>query len=245
MYKQAGMYVRKTKVENIVFNIYFTDLALPWVILLPGLPQYVHKQRYLKKLIQSRCVLNPYYSGSFHSDGQFNVSSLGRVVDNSLDLLESGEFYDFFENVTYSHSGILDSVWGLSFGSNVLFDYMTRDNKRLIKPVLFGPFIQMSNPEQDKYFNQKLPFLGTDVYKNVYRGYNPKEVFEWIREMEYKNIKKMYKNGVVVFGKNDRMIDGNFLRKKFPTFEVEAVDGFEHEIDDLTNLYVTERYAKQ
>lgn len=245
MYKQAGMYVRKTKVGDIVFNIYFTDLTLPWIILLPGLPQYVHKQWYLKKLIQSRCVLNPYYPGSFHSDGQFNTASLGRVVDDSLDLLESGEFYDFFEDKIYSHGGVLDSVWGLSFGSNVLFDYMTQDNKRLIKPMLFGPLIQMSNPEQDKYFKQKVAFLGTEVYRNIYRGYNPQEVFEWVQGMENKSIKNTFKDGVVLFGKNDRLIDGDFLRSKFPTFEIKELDGFEHEIDNLVDRYITENYAKQ
>lgn len=243
MYKQAGIYVRKTKPEDIVFNIYFIDLELPWIILLPGLPQYIHKQWYLKKLVQSYCVLNPYYPGSFHSDGQFNISSLVQTVESSLRLLEAGKFYDFFEGVTYRHNGVLDSIWGLSFGSNVLFDYMTRCDKRLIKPVLFSPLIQLSNPTQNKYWHQKLTFLGSEVYRNIYRGYNPKELFRWLQIMENRKVKNTYKNGVVIFGKNDRLVDESFLKEKFPNFEIKAIDNLAHEVDNLVNAYITEGYV--
>lgn len=215
-------------------------MDLPWIILLPGLPQYIHKQWYLKKLIKTHCVLNPYYPGSFHSDGEFCVDSLKGVVEDSLNLLCSGEFYDFFEQTSYQHSGVIDSVWGLSFGSNILFDYMNRCDRPSIRPVLFGPLIQFSNPAQEKYWRQKLTFLRTEVYKNIYRGYNPDELLEWLQNMEFKQIRDIYKDGVVIFGKNDRLIDGSFLKKKFPNFEIKAIDNLTHEVDNLVNVYLAD-----
>jgi UDP-galactopyranose mutase len=238
MYKQAGIYVHKTLVNKIVYNIYYSDLSLPWIVLLPGLPQYVHKQNYLKKLISGYCILNPYYPGSFHSYGEFTVPNLQELVMESIELISQKEFFDYFNENIYKHSGQLKSIWGLSFGANLLYDYLLQKPELYCDYLFVSPMFNLQLAGQNRYWQQKLSFLSTEVYANVYRGLNKSEFLKWMRHLEENDINKMKYSTKVLYGEDDKYIDENFLRKKFNISSLLPMKGYAHEIDNMLESYI-------
>jgi UDP-galactopyranose mutase len=238
MYKQAGIYVHKTLVNKIVYNIYYSDLTLPWIILLPGLPQYIHKQSYLKKLISNYCILNPYYPGSFHSYGEFRVANLRRLVKESINLVSNKKFFDYFEEKKYNHSGLLEAIWGLSFGANLLYDYLLQKPNLYCDYLFVAPMFNLQLTSQKRYWEQKLSFLSKEVYMNVYRGLNKSEFLKWMRDLEDNDIDKKKYSIKVLYGEDDKYMDENFLSKKFSTTSLFPVKGYGHEIDNMLESHI-------
>ncbi|MFZ5424914.1 MAG: hypothetical protein ACOZAO_03880 [Patescibacteria group bacterium] len=242
MYKQAGFYVRKTLVEDIVFNVFFTDLSKPWIIFLPGLPQYIHKHWYLKDLIQDYCVLNPYYPGSFHSFGEFTPTSFTKTVDTSITLLETKEFFDHFEQKAFEHTGVISGIWGLSFGANLIVEYLSRTSNVDIPVVIVSPMLKMSMPVLNDYWKQKTRFLASPVYQNIFRGLNDAAFRDWLNSTEALEIPPKTR-GVLLYGKNDRYMDADFLSAKFSALDIHILEEYAHEVDNIIGFYVKSNYA--
>ena len=237
MYKQAGLYVRKTIKHGIVYNIYTQNFSHPWIILLPGLPQYVHKQAYLKQLTKSYSVLVPYYPGSFHSDGKFTVKNVRDTLPSCLNLIRHGNFYDYFDKRNYQCNTEIKYILGLSFGGNVLFDYMSDSLLENIIPVFVSPMFNISSPSQSKYCEEKLNFLESQVYKNVYRGLNKERFMQWMKLLESKTVSSNQK-GQLVFGRDDKYMEESFLEEKFPMFTIKRIFGYSQEVASILEHYI-------
>lgn len=238
MYKQAGIYVHKTLVNKIVYNIYYSELSLPWLILLPGLPQYIHKQSYLRKLISNYCILNPYYPGSFHSYDTFTVANLKKLVRESIKLISKEEFFDYYKKEVYTHSGQLEAIWGLSFGANLLYDYLLQKPNVYCDYLFVSPMFNLHLTSQKRYWQQKLSFLSTEVYQNVYRGLNKTEFLKWMKYLEDNDINKKDYSIKVLYGEDDKYMNRDFLKRKFDIETLLPMSGYAHEIDNMLESYI-------
>jgi hypothetical protein len=240
MYKQTNLYVRKTLIKGIVYNFYFSDLSKPWIILLSGLPQYIFKQNYLKTLIETYSIIAPYYPGSFHSYKRFSLNNILQTTNETIKLIENGEIYDYFENKKYKISNNnIDWIFGLSFGANVLFDFLLKKDKDYLpntKFLLVSPMFNVSQDKQRLYWKQKLSFLSSKVYSNIYRGINDLELITWFSGLEQSITQE--KNGIVLYGREDIYIDKFFLKEKFPNFKIIPVNGYSHEVDKLVEYFI-------
>lgn len=217
MYKQAGIVVRKVKVDNIVSNIYFEDINLPWLILLPGLPQYFHKQSYFQDLVKKYVVLTPYYPGSFHSYGEFNLEELRKVIPECIKFIQKKEFYDFFESKLYKHSGEIAGIIGLSFGADLIIDYLAEEKSTyMTKYCLISPLFDMNNEKVIDYWDKKLGFLSSEVYTQIYKNLNKIELKNFFKNLTTKKIisdKEIY----IVAGKEDKYVTQELIGSYFPS----------------------------
>ena len=236
MYKQAGIVVRKVRIGNIVANIYFEDINLPWLILLPGLPQYFHKQSYFQELIKKYVVLTPYYPGSFHSYGEFKLNQLEEVIPKCFEFINKREFYDFFESKLYKHSGKIEGIMGLSFGANLILDYLNKNdvNKNIIF-CLISPIFDMNNEKVEDYWNKKLGFLATEVYTQIYKQLDIDELKKFFKQLtETKN--STNSNIFVIAGDGDKYVTKDFIKSYFPKARHHFFEGIGHEVDKLLEL---------
>ena len=226
----------------MVYNLLFTNLEHKWIIFLPGLPQYMHKQSYLKQLMQDYNVLIPYYPGSFHSGKKFTPKYLERVIPDCIKIIKDKVFYDYFERKKYTHSGEIEGIWGLSFGSILITQYLTCSKQPLnTNYLLAGPMFILTKELENKYWVPKLTFLQSKVYSKVYRGLNSNNLIAWIHNIEKKNIPGSAK-GLILTGDNDTYMDLNFLKEKFSNFVFKSVRGYSHEVDNIISLYIESGY---
>ncbi len=239
MYKQSGLYVRKTLINNIVYNIYFSNLSKSWLIILPGIPQYIFKQSYIRDLIKNYSVLVPYYSGSFHSNGRFDVSSLKKTLHESINLIKNGEFYEYFEKKKYVCNTKISWVFGFSFGAIVLYDYLSSSKEGTLpttEKLMISPMFNISNKKLLTYWDQKLDFLSSNVYKNVYRGLKKKEIITWFKNLEKKT--SLSSSGILLYGEEDKYINNLFYKEKLPNYKEVIAKGYSHEIDKLVEYFI-------
>lgn len=238
MYQQAGMIVRKVRFGDIVANIYLEDINLPWLIVLPGIPYYFHKQAYFKKLVSKYTVLAPHYPGSYHSYGTFKLNALKNVIKECLDFISINEFYDYFESKPYKHKGEISGMIGLSFGANLLLDYLVNENSlKNLKYCLISPIFDMNNDEVNSYWEKKLSFLLTEVNSQVYRGMDKSELKNFFQELMMK--KQNYRNFddlFIVRGTDDKYVTEGFIDSYFPSSKFKSFSKVSHEVDKLLEL---------
>lgn len=239
MYKQTNLYVRKTLENDIVYNIYSSDFNNPWIVILPGIPQYIFKQEFLKSLIRNYNVLSPYYLGSFNSNGIFSIQNIQKIIPESINLINKGELYEYFEKKIYKINTSVAWIFGLSFGGSVLFDFLASQNETILKNIqklIVSPMFNISKNELSSYWNQKLDFLSSPVYKNIYRGLNKSDIIKWFANIE--NKEPIKSNGILLYGEQDKYIDKEFYNQKLPNFTKKICTGYSHDIEKLLEYFI-------
>lgn len=201
------------------------------IIISPGLPQYIDKHHsVIKRLSQmSYNVFTPRYIGSWESDGKFSVENCIRTLDRTLELVQSGEGVEAYNDIKASWSKSLPLyIIGFSFGALPVLLYQTD-----IKKIIVCPFVNIAYHTDGvggEDMEHTFQFLHRG-YPNVYR-LDVSEIMKELRNIKYPDSGG---NLTVVAGSEDDVIPSveiDFLTQRYAPLVVSLPIG--HSLNDVS-----------
>lgn len=185
------------------------------VVYASGLPQYAQKQHaFVSQILEagySLCI--PRYYGTWESEGEFNVSSSVKTLEETLDFVKNGECNELYSGNTIKWSVNKIILLGYSFGALPALKCNT-DN--IFGTLLVCPFISSKFQTGGEDINTTLEFIKS-AYPRVYK-FDLETILNEFRDTSELPEKK--EKMVVVRGLADKAITDetyDFLASKYGT----------------------------
>jgi pimeloyl-ACP methyl ester carboxylesterase len=135
------MIVYRIKHKGIVSEVYLpASRNGKVIILLGGLPSFLYKNKLTMSLVEDGfTVLQPFYSGSFDSDGNFLPAECVNDVSVFLEIAKKGKFKELYYGKEISFSVNEVFIFGVSYGSSIAC--LASGIKGISKIVLISPVL--------------------------------------------------------------------------------------------------------
>jgi len=164
--------------ESIVDHLLVIDEL---IIFFPGLPQFIDKRFFEKKVSQNTAFMSIYYYGTWLSGGEFLPTTIYTTVSDAINFAKSGKCTTSFDGSNFEWKYNRCKVIGCSFsGNSILNGSIKKNDVSLIE--LYNPLIYLENtdisniPGFDKLkfndVNRNFLFFVRNGYANVLRGIN-------------------------------------------------------------------------
>jgi esterase/lipase len=213
------MIAYRIKYKNIISELFLPSNPSGIVlIILPGLPSYLGKHELAKKLVKKGItIFQPFYSGSFDSDGDFNPINAIKDVDTIVQMVKKETHKELYFGKTLKYKVDTICLAGISFGSSIV---ALSSNKTIDNMILISPVLSYDQKFINEVYNTKFNFssqtnglinLITKGYSHTYRigdldlfkncllgkvaGFNP-----------VVNLTKVNKKMLILHGENDNSI---------------------------------------
>jgi len=160
--------------KNLALHFYYSEKSLKndkivaknIYLIVPGLPQFTHKNFFKDKVNENTAFFYLYYYGSWFSSGNFSFKNSIKSVKDAINFIKNKQGIKTFDNkqIEWNYQNLF--LIGSSFGGNVALS--TKINKKDIKKIiLYAPFFtEYSDIKANK---KQLDFL-IRGYKNNFRG---------------------------------------------------------------------------
>lgn len=152
----------RVKYKGIVSELYVPSIQNGHVvILLAGLPSFLGKNDVVRFLYEKGYVVfQPFYSGSFDSDGTFSMAGCIRDVSVFLEMAKKKSHRELYYDKALKIKAKKVSLIGISFGSSVVA--LALENLKLSCAVLLSPVLTYSQKEVER-----AGFKGTQFDKQM------------------------------------------------------------------------------
>lgn len=202
------------------------DISLPQkkskfiVIFFNGLPlsfSFIEFSKIINKL--GGIFLQPYYPGSWFSDGNFTLNSVIKSVEDWLGFIEKRKFYDQYFHKEYHLRYDYILLVGLSFGAYPIIKTKLQKIENLHQIILVNPVLSFWLQKNNRFFKESVCLLKKNIfnlYKNIYRASSraQKEWFKLFNGNLDSNIKiNIPINAKFYIGKLDPIVTVRDLKK--------------------------------